>query len=541
MDGMNDHERAIAWLWAIEALASFKQVDASLLHDLIAMAPTLPEDIGNNATERVALKCLESLFSPCNVMSSDVPSSQHSKIGFNLSETCENVLKRIVNETPQSDLRTGGPGVLKWDIHPFIMHKTASLPNCALKQLKDSILAGTHPHADFLRKKGGLTLTSDGDRVPLGESNPRLNESCSNAQNMGIKGSTDPLNIEHESKQLEEDPDNANLLPSKRNRIASDARIMADENRSSVNVSDDWNIISKKMKCDASYVLQSTEQNQIRLHGKELLGDLSERERCDCAENQMGTMDGSTALENGCDDCTSSNGYGQSNGDAVHKSQSENHLNATSMPQDKSLDEAHQYSCADQTKHDSCLHPEPRASSVAPPDGIQNKVSAKVFNFNSEHNFHSADGPQEKSISENGNGLVAKNLADENHKSVIGSDETLHKVSAEVFNRNSELGILVKVSLPASTDEPQQKSIADEGKDDEHFPEPRASSIVSLDETQHDSSSENDSHIKVAHPASTDESPEKSIADEARELLDWLCHYESEISTDSVEFHDEED
>ncbi|RXH81131.1 hypothetical protein DVH24_005045 [Malus domestica] len=478
MDGMNDHERAIACPWAIEALASFKQVDASLLHDLIAMAPTLPEDTGNNAKEMVALKCLESLFSPCNVMSSDVPSSQHSKIGFNLSETCENVLKRIVSI--------------------------------------------------FL---------------------------CS------------------------------------------------------VNVSDDWNIISKKMKCDASYVLQSTEQNQIRLHGKELLGDLSERERCDFAENQMGTMDGSTALENGRGDCTSSNRCGQSNGDAVHKSQSENHLNATSMPQDKSLDEARQYSCVDQTKHDSCLHLEPRISSVAPPDGTQHKVSAKVFNFNSEHNFHSADGPQEKSISENGNGLVAKNLADENHKSVIGSDdccviskkvkwdpsyvllciekkqiplhgrelledsserdaplperercdlaesqmgtmakgkviedghndrttskrcgqstdhavnksqsenpcntgslprdtfqdeapmyahtdevkddgglhpeqrescvaapdETLHKVSAEVFNRNSELGILVKVSLPASTDEPQQKSIADEGKDNEHCPEP---------------------------------------------------------------------
>ncbi|KAM1747973.1 hypothetical protein ACFX12_009017 [Malus domestica] len=133
MDGMNDHERAIACPWAIEALASFKQVDASLLHDLIAMAPTLPEDTGNNAREMVALKCLESLFSPCNVMSSDVPSSQHSKIGFNLSETCENVLKRIVSIflwysyplglslvfahslalTPQSDLRTGGPGVLK--------------------------------------------------------------------------------------------------------------------------------------------------------------------------------------------------------------------------------------------------------------------------------------------------------------------------------------------------------------------------------------------------------------------------------------------
>lgn len=34
MDGMNEQERAIAWLWAIEALASFREVDVSLLHGI---------------------------------------------------------------------------------------------------------------------------------------------------------------------------------------------------------------------------------------------------------------------------------------------------------------------------------------------------------------------------------------------------------------------------------------------------------------------------------------------------------------------------
>ncbi|KAM1079497.1 hypothetical protein ACFX2B_014049 [Malus domestica] len=686
MDGMNDHERAIAWLWAIEALASFKQVDASLLHDLIALAPPLPDDMGNNAKERVALKSLESLFKfdSCNVTSGDVPSSaQRSKIGFNLTETCQNVLKRIVNETPESDLRTGGPGLLKWDIQPFIMHKRASLPKCALKQLKDSILDGTHLHADVLRKKGGLTLRNDGNRVLLRDSNPRLNESGSNAQNMRVKGIADPLIIEHENKILEEYPSNANLFPSKRHRISSDAENMEDDNRSSVNDSDDWKIKSKKMKRDASYVSESTEQNQIPLHGKERLEDLSERESCDLAENQMGMMEEGAVLEDCIDIYTSSKRCGQSSGNAILKSQSENHLNATSIPQDKFMDEAHQNLSIDQAKDDGGIHPEPITSSVAPPDGTQQKDSAKVATCNNENESHikasppvSTEGPQNKSISESSNGLVMENLADENHNSVIGCDdccvitkkmkwdpsyvlrsieknqiplhvrelledsserdvplperercdlaenqmgtmdkgkviedghddhttskrcgqstdpavnkiqtenpcnagslpqdtfkdevpkytyndevehdgglhpeqrasfvaapdETLHKISAEVFNRNSEHDFHVEVSLPASTDESQQKSMANEGKGDEHFPEPRTLGIASLDETQNDSNSECDSHIKVAHPASDEESQQKSIAKEARELLDWLCHYESKTMTDSVEFHDE--
>lgn len=66
--------------------------------DLIEMAPALPDDMGKNAKERVALRCLEGLLGPCDVMSSDVPSAQHSKCSFDLSESCENVLKRIVDE-----------------------------------------------------------------------------------------------------------------------------------------------------------------------------------------------------------------------------------------------------------------------------------------------------------------------------------------------------------------------------------------------------------------------------------------------------------
>ncbi|PQQ01358.1 uncharacterized protein Pyn_31485 [Prunus yedoensis var. nudiflora] len=689
MDGMNEQERAIAWLWAIEALASFREVNVSLLHDLIEMAPALPDDMGKNAKERVALRCLEGLLGPCDVMSGDVPSAQHSKCSFDLSESCENVLKRVVDETPESDLRVGGPGLLKWDIRPFIIHKRASLPKCALKQLKDSIIDGTHPHADFLRVKSGLTR-SYGDRVPVVGSNTRLNESCSSAQNMGVKGNSDPLIHQNENKPSEEDPDNANLLPSKGDRIASDAENMEDENRSSINDSDDWHIKSKKMKQDGSYVLRSTEQNQLPLHGKELLEDSSERERCNLAGNHMGMMEEGTVLEDGHDD-TASKRSGQSSSDAIHKSQSKNHLNATSMPEETLWDEAHQDSCVGQAEDDGGLHPEPRTLSVAPPDGTQLNFSAKVFNCKCEHDFHikaphpaSADRSQEKSIAEDGKGLAGENLADENRNRVIHSDdcyvmakrmkwdasyvlqsieqnqiplhgrelledsserdvplsgrerrdlaenqigmmdggkvidddhdyhtaskrcgqstdnavhksqsenpcnetsmtqgtfqdgapqytyvdeakddgglhpelrascvavpdETQHKVSTKVFNCNSEQDFHIEVPHPASADEPRQKSIAYEDKDDrEQCPETRISGTAPLGETQHkdsakesDSNSEHDSCIEIACPASADGSQQKSIPDEAKELLDWLRHYESETLTNNDGFHDE--
>ena len=38
-------------------------------------------------------------------------------------------------QTPESDLRNAGPGMLRWDVWPFIVHKKATMPKCALKQV----------------------------------------------------------------------------------------------------------------------------------------------------------------------------------------------------------------------------------------------------------------------------------------------------------------------------------------------------------------------------------------------------------------------
>lgn len=103
MDEMTKGEAAIAWGWLLEALAGFKEVGVSLLHDLIKMAPDLPEDLETKVNERVALRCLEDLFSPGDVpaplpSTSTSTSTHHSKVTFDLSESCDDVLQRIVNE-----------------------------------------------------------------------------------------------------------------------------------------------------------------------------------------------------------------------------------------------------------------------------------------------------------------------------------------------------------------------------------------------------------------------------------------------------------
>jgi len=53
-------------------------------------------------------------------------------------------------QTSLSDLRTAGPELLKWDVHPFIIHKRACMPKLALQQVKGL----------FLKKKNSLSLLS---------------------------------------------------------------------------------------------------------------------------------------------------------------------------------------------------------------------------------------------------------------------------------------------------------------------------------------------------------------------------------------------
>lgn len=94
MGKMSSKESAIPWGWALEALVSSEEVAVSVLHDLIEkVVPHLPDDLRNSVNERVALRCLDDLFGP-----HDAPPAQRSKLSLDFSESCQAVLKRIVNE-----------------------------------------------------------------------------------------------------------------------------------------------------------------------------------------------------------------------------------------------------------------------------------------------------------------------------------------------------------------------------------------------------------------------------------------------------------
>lgn len=67
----------------------------SLFPELVETAPKF--DLGKNAKEMVALRCLEGLFAPNDgVVTNNVPASQGSKIRFELSASCEDVLQQIL-------------------------------------------------------------------------------------------------------------------------------------------------------------------------------------------------------------------------------------------------------------------------------------------------------------------------------------------------------------------------------------------------------------------------------------------------------------
>ncbi|KAF4373481.1 hypothetical protein F8388_025175 [Cannabis sativa] len=132
----NNKVADLVWIWIIEALASFKEVNFSLLNDLVKAAPEIPDDdLGKNAKEMVAFRSLETLFE--RVMTPSHDQSQHSKLkSLQLS---------------------------KWDIQPFLNHKRASMEKCTLVQFKEAIFndsttttTTTHPYAEILKEKGVL-------------------------------------------------------------------------------------------------------------------------------------------------------------------------------------------------------------------------------------------------------------------------------------------------------------------------------------------------------------------------------------------------
>ncbi|KAG6596217.1 hypothetical protein SDJN03_09397, partial [Cucurbita argyrosperma subsp. sororia] len=224
----NEHESAsssaLAWRWTVEALASFKEVKHSLLRDVIDEGKELPEVTRKNAGEMIALRCLEGLFGPLNYSGENGPPAEQSKVMFDSSECCEDVLKRVCKETSKSALRVAEPDMSKWDVSPFIAQKRASM-RCTLLQLQDSILDGTHPYADFLMQKSGLMPVKKQDRIFLnnGDLNKRcrrLDTSSSDPQAQKEKSRGSPVLLEEERRRLSvADPSTSSLLPSKRSIV----------------------------------------------------------------------------------------------------------------------------------------------------------------------------------------------------------------------------------------------------------------------------------------------------------------------------------
>jgi hypothetical protein len=54
--------------------------------------------LGRNMMEMLALRCLEGFFGPSNGITNDACSAPASKVGFDLSKSCEDVLQHIVHE-----------------------------------------------------------------------------------------------------------------------------------------------------------------------------------------------------------------------------------------------------------------------------------------------------------------------------------------------------------------------------------------------------------------------------------------------------------
>ncbi|OIT20231.1 PREDICTED: uncharacterized protein LOC109220467 [Nicotiana attenuata] len=157
----------LPWIWVIEALASFNEIDTSLLINLVKKSPEISDDLGRNAREMVSLRVLESLFVQRIPNANNVASVPGANIELDPSNSCEDVLRRILLEASASDLKTAAPEMLKWDVRSFIMKKRSLLPKCLLKQLKDSIVDSTSPLSGSLKERSRLEFGNNSRSVPV--------------------------------------------------------------------------------------------------------------------------------------------------------------------------------------------------------------------------------------------------------------------------------------------------------------------------------------------------------------------------------------
>ncbi|KAK1420737.1 hypothetical protein QVD17_22571 [Tagetes erecta] len=160
---------AVVWNWVIEALASSEQADISTLIGLVKTAPAISGDAGKDTREIASLRILESLFDHGNEATVD---AKTSKINFDFSERCEDVLKKILPETPEHMAKLEKE---KWDLGPFLKHKRSSLPKCLLIKLKEAILDGSNPLLASLKEKSKIVISNASEDAILADDELPLN------------------------------------------------------------------------------------------------------------------------------------------------------------------------------------------------------------------------------------------------------------------------------------------------------------------------------------------------------------------------------
>ncbi|KAL5744041.1 hypothetical protein ACOSP7_026898 [Xanthoceras sorbifolium] len=391
MDILGDsssYDSSLPWLWIIEYLAGFKEVDTSVLQELVEMVPESSDDLAKSTREMIALRCLEDLFDSGDGLNKDGVSAVDNKIVFDLSQSCEDVLQHVLQE---ADLKMAGPELSKWDVHPFIMHKRATMPKCALQQLKDTILEGTHPLAASLKESSGLMRVNDIGRSGVDDHNaPTLRLDGIGTDSMAANGNLIPPTSENGNGLSADNLLNDNLLPSKRDRndlTTEETAGASDE----IQEQSDHHVNAKKLKQDGVCADQSVEQISVPPHGSELLEDFSARvvgvtegEGCDFANHSPDeVMEESQYPEDVHDECVDSERPGQIvdvNDGALQHSEKVVGPVVEKMPQDTSADEP-----VDKVIVDETNVTELRTSIGAPSTETQRKDSVNESKGEMEH------------------------------------------------------------------------------------------------------------------------------------------------------------
>lgn len=382
---------SLPWLWVTEALASFKQVDTSLLTDVIVRTPELLDNLDKDTREMVSLRCLESLFGQSNGIKN--PSAPHLKSRFNFSQSCEDVLKHILSEMSTPNLKMVESELLKWDAHHFLMHKRTCLPKCALEQLKCTILEGTHPSAALLMERSGLAVRNECD------DRTHSNDGDSSALSLMFGGSDTDRQVEEASGKLiaviseigngilEEDSPNRNFLPFKRDR--EDTVEPSSEN------SGDLHLNPKKSKDASSLPIRIVGENLVPLQGNEQLEDSSgrtilatEREECYMAKESyvQGLKERRSSVNVGDESSFLKSIEQISDFNEVRHDQFQS-FDINKLPQGTSGDGPCQNSLIGEANNDIEHCVGPKTSNGATQNGTQQKPSIATANPNSKDSF----------------------------------------------------------------------------------------------------------------------------------------------------------